>query len=257
MSGVRAPARSPGRVRKVARGLGRGSVGATRGATRAARSVGSLRTPDGRRRWFLRIVGLACLLAVAYVGVTFVQVWWFSRRDGARPADAVVVLGAAQYDGRPSPVLRDRLDHAYELYEQDLVNMVVVTGGKQAGDEYTEAQAGYLYLRDRGVPDDALLLEDQGTNTWESLAAAARILRDMDLTRAVMVTDGYHALRVDAIADELGLDASVSPSRSGGSLRDLAEETGAVAVGRVLGFRRLVNLDDRISTNNPSGVPVP
>jgi uncharacterized SAM-binding protein YcdF (DUF218 family) len=230
-------------------------VGATRGARRAVSSVGSLRTPEGRHRWLLRLVALGILLVMGYVLVTFVQVWWMSRRDGARRADAVVVLGAAQYDGRPSPVLRDRLDHARELYEDDLVDMILVTGGKQAGDQYTEAQASYLYLRDEGVPDEHLLLEDQGTNTWESLAASARILRDLGLTRAVMVTDGYHALRVDAIADELGLDASVSPSRPGGSLRDLVEETGAVAVGRVVGFRRLVDIDHRISTNDQSGGP--
>lgn len=216
------------------------------------RSVGTLRQPEGRRKLLFRLIALALLLAIGYVAVTFVQVWWFSRRDGARQADAVVVLGAAQYDGRPSPVLRDRLDHAFELYEQDLVDAIVVTGGKQEGDQYTEAQAGYLYLRDEGVPDEDLLLEDQGTNTWESLAAAARILRDLELTEAVLVTDGYHALRVDAIADELGLDASVSPSHPGGSLRDLVEETGAVAVGRVLGFRRLVNIDDRISPASES-----
>lgn len=216
------------------------------------RSVGTLRHPEGRRKLLFRLIALALLLAIGYVAVTFVQVWWFSRRDGARQADAVVVLGAAQYDGRPSPVLRDRLDHAFELYEQDLVDAIVVTGGKQEGDQYTEAQAGYLYLRDEGVPDEDLLLEDQGTNTWESLAAAARILRDLELTEAVLVTDGYHALRVDAIADELGLDASVSPSHPGGSLRDLVEETGAVAVGRVLGFRRLVNIDDRISPASES-----
>jgi uncharacterized SAM-binding protein YcdF (DUF218 family) len=250
VSGVGAPPRPRGRVRRVARGVGRGGVGVTKGAGRAVWSLGTLRSPEGRRRWLLRLVGVVLLALLAYVTITFVQVWWFSRRDGARDADAVVVLGAAQYDGRPSPVLRQRLDHAHDLYERDLVDVIMLTGGRQEGDQYTEAQAGYLYLRDQGVPDADLMLEDQGTNTWESLAASARILRERELTDVVLVTDGYHALRVDAIADELGLDASVSPSRSGGSWRDLAEETGAVAVGRVIGFRRLVNLDDRISTRS-------
>jgi uncharacterized SAM-binding protein YcdF (DUF218 family) len=96
------------------------------------------------------------------------------------------------------------------------------------------------------VPEADLLREDQGSNTWESLAASARILRDQGLTRAVLVTSGYHALRVEAIADELGLDASVSPSHKGGSLHDYLEETAAVSVGRIIGFGRLVNLDDQV-----------
>jgi hypothetical protein len=112
-----------------------------------------------------------------------------------------------------------------------------------------------------GVPEADLLREDNGTNSWESLAAASRILRDEGLTRVVLVTDGYHALRVQAIAGELGLDATVSPSHRGGSLRDLVEETAAVSVGRIVGFGRLVDLDDQveeqidetISTDQPPG----
>jgi uncharacterized SAM-binding protein YcdF (DUF218 family) len=228
----------PGRVRRTARGLGRGGAAVARG-------VGDLRYSHGRRRMLLRALLLLLVLVVGYVGVTFVQVWAASRRDGARSADAVVVLGAAQYDGRPSPVLEGRLDHALELYEDGLVKVIVVTGGKQDGDRFTEAYVGSTYLRGKGVPEGDLRLEVQGRNTWESLAAAARILHDEDMDQAILVTDGYHALRVDAIADELGIEASVSPSRRGGTLRQLVEETGAVAVGRVLGFRRLVNIDDR------------
>jgi uncharacterized SAM-binding protein YcdF (DUF218 family) len=209
------------------------------------RSVGSLRHPETRRRLLIRIIGVVVLAALLYGMVTFAQVWWASTRDGAREADAAVVLGAAQYNGRPSPVLQSRLDHALGLYEEDLVRVIVVTGGKREGDEFTEGLVGYLYLVGQGVPEADVLIENQGTNTWESLAAAANILRDRDLTRAVLVTDGYHALRVRAIAGELGLDASVSPSRSGGTLGELTEETGVVAVGRIIGFRRLVNLDDR------------
>lgn len=207
----------------------------------------SLRRGWSPRRLAFRIIAGLGVAFLFYLVVTFVQVWSASRHDGAREADAAVVLGAAQYDGRPSPVLRGRLDHALELYEDGLVGVIVVTGGKQEGDRFTEGQVGYLYLLDQGVPDGDLLLEDQGTNTWESLAAAARILRDRELIDAVLVTDGYHALRVNAIADELGLDASVSPSRRGGSVQELLEETGAVAVGRIVGFRRLVNLDDRLT----------
>ena len=198
----------------------------------------------------VRAVLLLLVLVVGYVGVTFVQVWAASRHDGAKAADAVVVLGAAQYDGRPSPVLQGRLDHALELYQDGLVDVIVVTGGKQKGDRFTEAYVGSTYLRGKGVPGDDLLLEVQGRNTWESLAAATRILHDKGMDDAVLVTDGYHALRVDAIADELGIEASVSPARRGGTLRQLVEETGAVAVGRIVGFRRLVNIDDRVQLDD-------
>jgi vancomycin permeability regulator SanA len=224
---------------------------------RAAQSVTSLREKRGRRRLYLRVIFTVGVLFVGYLGVTFVQVWLASRHDGAREADAVVVLGAAQYDGRPSPVFQERLDHAFEIYDEGLVEVIVVTGGKQAGDRFTEAFTGYSYLRDKGVPEQALLTEVQGRNSWESIAATARILRDRDMTDAVMVTDGYHALRVDAIADELGLDASVSPSHRGGSVQEFVKETGAVALGRIVGFRRLVNIDDklerRIVTEDSSG----
>jgi uncharacterized SAM-binding protein YcdF (DUF218 family) len=197
----------------------------------------------------LVLAGLAVL--VAYVVITFVQVYRAKDHDGAREADAIIVLGAAQYDGKPSPVLQDRLDHALELYEAGLADTIVVTGGRQAGDRFTEATTGYNYLRDRGVPDEALLKEIGGTNTYESLAASARFLRDRDLTSVVLVTDGYHAFRVGAIAADLGLDAAVSPTetRLSGTdeLRQLARETVAVSVGRIIGWNRLFRLDAAVN----------
>lgn len=206
-----------------------------------------------------RGLGIGAGLLAAYLVATFVQVWMASRRDGARSAEAIVVLGAAQYDCQPSPVLQERLDHALELYEGGTAGTIVVTGGKQDGDRCTEATASADYLLAAGVPDTDLLREVQGTNSWESLASAAGILRDEDMTDVVLVTDGYHALRVKAIADELGLEASVSPTGNDGSFRDYAEETVAVAVGRVIGFRRLVDLDaqvdDRIRTEQPDAGP--
>lgn len=223
----------------------RGVAGLGRGARRSFMWLGELRYARTWKRLLKRAVAVTVLAGVAYVVVTFVQVWWMSNRDEARDADVALVMGAAQYDGRPSPVLEERLRHALELYEHGLVDGVVVTGGKQEGDRFTEADAGARYLRARGVPDEDLILEVQGTNSWESLAASARILRARELTDVLLVTDGYHALRVRAIAEELGLTASVSPSHRGGSVHQLVQETGAVAVGRVLGFRRLVRIDDR------------
>jgi uncharacterized SAM-binding protein YcdF (DUF218 family) len=198
------------------------------------------------RRWAWRVLLAAVVLLVLYVAVTFVQVWLASRRDAAQSADAIVVLGAAQYDCAPSPVLEQRLDHAYQLWSDGVADTILVTGGKQAGDRCTEAESSANYLRDAGVPDGALLLEVQGRNSWESLAATGHILRDKDLTRAVLVTDGYHALRVQAIAEQLGLDASVSPSQQGGSFAALLKETAAVAIGRAIGFDKLVNIDDQV-----------
>lgn len=205
----------------------------------------------GRRRVLLRLIELGVLLAAVYALVTFVQVFRASRHDGAREADAIIVLGAAQYNGRPSPVLQDRLDHALRLYEQRLARVIVVTGGRQEGDRFTEATAGYNYLRDRGVPDAALLKEVGGTNTYESLSAAARFLRERSLTRVVLVTDGYHAFRVGEIANSLGLSASVSPTGTrlsrGSELRQMVRETAAVSIGRIIGWNRLLRLDAAVN----------
>lgn len=202
-------------------------------------------------RALLRLVLAVLVLLVAYVAITFVQVYRSSRHDGARAADAIVVLGAAQYDGRPSPVLSDRLDHALALYEEGTAGTIVLTGGRREGDRFTEATAGYNYLRERGVPDEALLKEVGGTSTYESLTAAARFLREAGMTEVVLVTDGYHAYRVGAIADELGLDASVSPSETrlsrGAELRALSRETLAVAVGRIIGWNRLFRIDAAVT----------
>jgi uncharacterized SAM-binding protein YcdF (DUF218 family) len=197
------------------------------------------------RSWAGRAAfGLAALgvLGALYLAVTFIQVWSTARADQAGPADAIVVLGAAQYDGAPSPVLRARLDHAVALYRDGHAPLIVVTGGRQEGDRFTQAAAGYRYLRDQGVPDERLLLEVDGTSTYTELAATARILRSRGLDRVVMVSDGYHSRRLLAIAAEVGLDGAVSPTDTGYGLRQLARETMAVGLGQLTGFRRLDSL---------------
>ncbi len=198
------------------------------------------------------------VLAVGfYLGITFLQVWRASTQDSHDAAEAIIVLGAAQYDGVPSPVLRGRLDHAIELYEAGVAPTLVVTGGKQPGDRFTEAAAGYRYLRDNGVPEFAILREEQGANTWDQLAAAARFLEPQDIDDVVLVSDDYHAYRLERIADELGLDAQISPVDPGlsttGRARAMGRETVAVAVGRLIGFRRLVDLDDSLNSLGPIG----
>lgn len=198
----------------------------------------------------MRTAIVLLVLLVVYVGGTFIQVYRSSRHDGAAPADAIIVLGAAQYDGTPSPVLRDRLDHALELYRADFADEIVLTGGRQEGDRFTEATAGYNYLRNAGVPDSALLKEVNGSSTWESLAASARFLIERGHTDVILVTDGYHAKRVGAIADDLGLDATVSPSRNrlstASELKQLLRETAAVSIGRLIGYDRLFRIDEAI-----------
>ncbi len=199
----------------------------------------------------VRIALVVAAALVLYVVVTFFQVYAASNRTHEDPAQAIIVLGAAQYDGVPSPVLQGRLDHAVELFEAGVANTIVVTGGKQEGDRFTEAAASFAYLREQGIAEERILREEQGSNTWEQLAAATRELRSRGMSSAVLVSDDYHAYRLDRISDELGLDAQVSPVDPGlslgGKVRAMGRETVAVAVGRVIGFRRLVNLDDQIS----------
>jgi uncharacterized SAM-binding protein YcdF (DUF218 family) len=190
-------------------------------------------------------VGLAVFsLLFAYLAVTFVQVWLASRRDDARPSQAIVVLGAAQYNGRPSPVLAARLDHAIQLYRKGIAPVIVVTGGRQPGDRFTEAGASADYLHQHAVPDAAILRETTGRTSWESLEAAARFLEQRHMQRVVLVSDPYHSERIEAIAHEVGLDAVTSPTRTSpikgaSAFRRLLGETMRVAAGRIFGYARL------------------
>ncbi len=189
------------------------------------------------------ILALVAIVAV-YLAVTFVQVWMASRRDSARPSQAIIVLGAAQYNGRPSPVLAARLDHAIDLYRRHIAPVIVVTGGRQPGDHYTEAGASADYLHEHGVADRAILRETTGRTSWESLEAAARFLKSRDIIRVVLVSDPYHSLRISAIAHDVGLDAVTSPTRTSpikgfAAFKRMWGETLRVAAGRIFGYARL------------------
>jgi uncharacterized SAM-binding protein YcdF (DUF218 family) len=201
----------------------------------------------------VRIVVLTALglvvLGVGYYLVSLYQVWSTGRSDEARNVDAIVVLGAAQYDGRPSPQLAARLDHVISLYDDGYAPLVVVTGGKLPADRFTEAESSANYLIERGVPEAAILAEDDGSNTAESLAAVADLLDAQGLDEVLIVTDPYHSLRSRLTAQEQGLTAWVSPTPSsvvtgGASLRRHITEAGGVAVGRLIGFDRLSGLTD-------------
>jgi uncharacterized SAM-binding protein YcdF (DUF218 family) len=192
----------------------------------------------------LKVILLFAGLVFLYLAITFVQVWMASRRDEARTSDAIVVLGAAQYDGRPSRVLAARLDHAYDLFERHIAPVIVVTGGGRPGDRFTEATASATYLHHLGVPDAAILRETTGRSSWESLSASARILKQRGMTRVVLVSDPYHSARIAGIAHEVGLHAVTSPTRTSpikgaAAWRRMFTETLRVAAGRIFGYRLL------------------
>ena len=199
-----------------------------------------------RRRWLRIALGFTVLL-VGYYGVNLFQVWHTGRSDQARPVDAIIVMGAAQYDGRPSPQLQARLDHVVELWNEGLAPIIVVTGGNQPGDRFTEASASAAYLIDRGVDPDAILEENEGHSSWESLRGAATLLRMHEAHRVLLVSDPYHSLRIRLMAEDLGFVAYVSPTRTSpvqgaAAFGKEIKEAGGVAVGRIIGFGRLLSI---------------
>lgn len=215
--------------------------------TRDATPVQPLPRPPrfvGRR--VLQVLVMVLLALVTYFGVSFWQVHSTGRSDQARPVDAIVVMGAAQYDGRPSPQLAARLDHVVELWPQQLAPRVIVTGGKRPGDRFTEASASARYLVERGIPETAIVQEGSGTSTFESLQQVHRLVGGT-VNDVLIVTDPYHALRSRLIAQELGFTAYVSPTGASvvtgrRELRRELGEAGGVALGRIIGFDRLSGL---------------
>jgi uncharacterized SAM-binding protein YcdF (DUF218 family) len=202
-----------------------------------------------------RVLLVVLLVLVGYYLITFVQVWQAAESDDKRPSEAIIVLGAAQYDGRPSSVFKARLDHAHQLYQEGLAPTIVVTGGKQPGDRFTEAQAGANYLIDLGVPDADILRETTSTNSWESLAASATFLHDRGIRRVILVSDPFHSLRIRLIAEELGFDPVTSPTRTSpiSGLDEwlrYASEAVRVAFGRIFGFGSLARAT-RVGTIGP------
>jgi uncharacterized SAM-binding protein YcdF (DUF218 family) len=200
--------------------------------------------PPRRRRWPLRVAVLAAVAVLGYLAISWYQVWSTGRSDQAQAVDAIVVMGAAQYDGEPSPQLAARLDHVAELWPQGFAPLVVVTGGNRPGDRFTEAEASAAYLVERGVPDASILREDEGTTSYESLRGVADLLGERGLDDVLIVTDPYHALRSRLIAEEVGLRAHVSPApesvvTGGSELLHQLEEAAGVAIGRLIGFSRI------------------
>lgn len=155
------------------------------------------------------------LVAVLVIGGTAFRVWEVARADGRRPVDTVMVLGAAQYHGKPSAALRARLDQALELYQQGTTRNIVTVGGRQSGDDYTEAQAGRKWLVERGVPPDRITEIDVGDDTLSSARAVAGLALQRGWDTALLVTDPWHSLRARTMVNDFGLRTWSSPTRSG------------------------------------------
>jgi len=199
-------------------------------------------------RLALRIVGLIVLLIVVYFGVTLVQVWLTSRQYDPHPAGAILVMGAAQYDGVPSPDLAARLDEALILYHQGYSHLIMVTGNKKPGDVYTEAQSGEMYLASKGVPR-ADILEAGGDDSYGNIAQAAPELKARQATVVLVTTDPFHEDRSMAIASDQGLVPSptptqTSPIRGWSAVPYFLKEALGVGLGRIIGYNHLEWLHD-------------
>lgn len=180
-----------------------------------------------------------------YVAATAVDVVRAGQSSPSR-ADAIVVLGAAQYDGRPSPLLESRLEKALQLWRERVAPVIAVTGGKQEGDRFTEAQASRAWLEERGVPSSSIVSEDVGTDTWESLTALEPGLRASGIARVVAVTSAWHVARAVSMLDELGVgaegvEAPIWFSYNDAGIDRWLREIAGVAVGRIIGFGRLTS----------------
>jgi uncharacterized SAM-binding protein YcdF (DUF218 family) len=188
------------------------------------------------------VVGVAVLAAVLIVASTALAIWWTARQDSRPSSDAIVVLGSAQYNGVPSSIFEARLEHAIALYEDGVAPTIVTVGGKADGDQFTEAEAGQHYLSDAGIPEDALLAVPVGVDTLESMRAVSATFTDRGWSSAVLVSDPWHAMRAERMAEDAGLEAESSPTRQGPAVqtratqfRYILRETAAYLLYRATG----------------------
>lgn len=165
-------------------------------------------------RGVTRVLLFTVLVAALAYAVSFLAVWTASRQDQRRQTDAIVVLGAAQYNGRPSPVLRARLDHAYQLYRAGLAPTVVVTGGTGPGDTESEAMVSRRYLISRGVPSQSVVVRPEGRSTFESMQAVGEWARENDVNTVLLVSDPFHMGRLLLEARRVHLTAFSSPTQT-------------------------------------------
>lgn len=192
---------------------------------------------------FLRRLVLLLIVAVlAYPAWLAFRVWDQSHDDEVHSADAIVVLGAAQYNGKPSPVLKARLDQAIYLWNERLADALIVTGGKQEGDRYTEARASHIYLEQRGIPAASIFEEEEGTTTLESLEHVKDIADGRGIHSLLVVSDPLHSERIKRIAQDLGFEdvyaspasyAELNRSRET-KVKEIVREVGSLIVYEIL-----------------------
>jgi uncharacterized SAM-binding protein YcdF (DUF218 family) len=199
-------------------------------------------------RLALRIVSLLLTVLVVYFAVSLVQVWLTSRQYDPHSADAIMVMGAAQYNGVPSPDLAARLNEALKLFDDKDSSLIVLTGGKEKGDVYTESEAGTTYLHDRGVPL-VDILQAGGNTTYQNVADAAPELLARHATTVLVTTDPFHEDRSMAISSSLGLTPSPTPTRTSpikgwSTVPYFLKEAVGVGLGRIIGFNHLDWLHD-------------
>jgi uncharacterized SAM-binding protein YcdF (DUF218 family) len=154
-------------------------------------------------------------MVATYGALVYAQVWRQANRDEAAPADAIVIFGAAEYRGYPSPVLRARLDHALNLYERGLAPRIITTGGHGGDPQFTEGEVSRSYLARNNVPSEAIVVENEGETTVESAAAVGEIMDRLRLGSCIVVSDGYHIYRVKKMLEARGIRAFGSPRSPG------------------------------------------
>ena len=193
-------------------------------------------------RLVTRVVGAAVLATVLLVVSTALGIWWTARQDSRPQSDAIVVLGSAQYNGVPSSIFEARLEHALSLYEAGVAPVIVTVGGKADGDQFAEAEAGRDYLAQAGVPAEALLAVPEGVDTLESIRAVSTAFAERGWSGAVLVSDPWHAMRAERMAEDAGIDAESSPTRQGPAVqtrttqfRYIMRETAAYLLYRATG----------------------
>jgi len=180
-------------------------------------------------RWAARAVAALLVLVLLVLLFVATRIWWVARQDDRRASDAIVVLGAAQFDGRPSSVFTARLDHAAQLWGDDVAPRVITVGGNRAGDRFTEAAAGKDWLADHGVPADRVVAVEKGTDTLSSMRAVSERMQEEGWSTAVIVTDPWHSLRTRSIARSEDIDAVTSPTRQGPAVRTRGTEIRYIA----------------------------
>jgi len=188
-----------------------------------------------------------CLALVSYVGIAAVSLTWAGTHQYAKTVDAIVVMGAAQYDGVPSPLLESRLQHALDLWKQKQAPVIAVTGGKRPGDRFTEGDTSRRWLTDRGVPVADIIVESVGQSTWESIKNLAPLLNNAEIRSVVVVSSSWHVQRAALSLEDLGFSAHSSASPDGvlsGSTEKskLIREIAGVSLGRIIGFGTLFDI---------------